>query len=149
MEVRTAQAGDLVHLRDVFRRASLSNAGDRELLLAHPEVLEYDDSHVRTGRTRVAVVDGRVVGFASLVFGDGAELEDLFVDPDWMRRGVATALVVDARDVALARGVTRIDVTANEHARAFYEAVGFVEDGTAATPLGPTAPRMRLDLATE
>ena len=37
--VRAAEAGDLGALQRVFRRASLHNAGDREVLLAHPEVL--------------------------------------------------------------------------------------------------------------
>ena len=88
------------------------------------------------GRTRVAVVEGRIVGFATLV---GNELEDLFTDPDWMRRGIATALVRDA-----ASTVDRIDVTANMHARAFYEAAGFVHDGHTQTPGGP-GHRMHLD----
>jgi GNAT superfamily N-acetyltransferase len=81
------------------------------------------------GRTRVAVVEGRIVGFATLV---GSELEDLFTDPDWMRRGIAAALVRDA-----AATVPRIEVTANSHALHFYEAVGFVHDGVTETPGGP------------
>ena len=123
---------------DVFRRASLANEGDREWILANPDRSVVDEGPVLEGETRVAVVDGRVVGFATLV---GAELEDLFVDPDWMRRGIATALVHDA---VANSGVERIDVTANEHALAFYERVGFVHDGPAETPGGP-AFRMHLD----
>jgi hypothetical protein len=41
--------------------------------------------------------------------------------------------------------VSRIEVTANPHAMAFYERAGFVPDGTAETRFG-AAPRMRLDL---
>ena len=88
------------------------------------------------GRTLVAVVEGRIVGYATLV---GNEFEDLFTDPDWMRRGIATALVRDA-----ASTVDRIDVTANMHARVFYEAAGFVQDGLTQTPGGPGL-RMHLD----
>ena len=69
----------------------------------------------------------------------GSELEDLFTDPDWMRRGIATALVRD-----LAATVPRIYLTANPHALAFYESVGFVEDGIAETSGGP-AVRMHRD----
>ena len=125
---------------DVFRRASLTNEGDREWILANPDEFRIDEQPVLEGTTRVAVVDGRVVGFATLV---GAVLEDLFVDPDWMRRGIATALVQDA---VANGGVERIEVTANGHARAFYESVGFVYDGPAETPGGP-AVRMHLDCA--
>jgi GNAT superfamily N-acetyltransferase len=46
------------------------------------------------GRVLVAEQDGSVVGFATWADADGVtELEDLFVDPDWTRRGMATALV--------------------------------------------------------
>jgi GNAT superfamily N-acetyltransferase len=129
--IRDAAPSDLPALREVRRRASLTNEGDRAWLAAHPEALEYE--FVRGGRTRVAAVDGRVVGFAT-VLAD-RELEDLFVDPDWMRRGIATALVRDAG--------APLTVTANLHALAFYERVGFVAEGAVDTPGGP-ALRMRL-----
>jgi GNAT superfamily N-acetyltransferase len=123
---------------DVFRRAALTNEGDREWIEAHPDEWRPEEGPVLDGTTRVAVVDGRVVGFATLI---GSELEDLFVDPDWMRCGIATALV---RDLAANGGVERIDVTCNSHAVAFYESVGFVHDGPAETS-GDPAFRMHLD----
>ncbi len=122
-------------LRELFRRSSLSNDGDRAALLAHPEALELSALGVEEGRTRVAVADGRIAGFATLL---GSELEDLFVDPGWMRRGIGRALVADAVAVARAQGLERIEVTANDHALAFYESVGFVLEGTVETELGPT-----------
>ena len=144
--VRAAVAGDVAALRGVFRRASLDNAGDREVLLAHPEVLVWADEAIAGGRVRVAVQDGTVVGFATTVPVDGGlELEDLFVEPDRMRRGVGRRLVQDLLDSARADGVEHVWVTANPHAMAFYTAVGFVPDGTAPTRFGP-APRLRLDV---
>jgi GNAT superfamily N-acetyltransferase len=134
--IRDSTPGDLPALRAIFQRAALTNEGDREWIAVHPEQFGIDEANVIEGRTRVAVVEGLIVGFATLV---GGELEDLFTDPDWMRRGIATALVRDA-----ATRVDRIDVTANLHAQAFYEAAGFVRDGAADTPGGP-AHRMHLD----
>jgi len=134
-------------LRDVFRRSSLSNDDDRMNLLAHPEVLELSDEGVTDGRMRVAEADGRVIGFATwLGTGDVTEIEDLFVDPDSMRRGVGRALVQDLVGLARQRGVRRVEVTGNPHARAFYEAVGFTVDHEVDTLLGPGL-RMHLDLA--
>src|SRR6516162_10065181 len=94
--IRTARAEDLDELTEVFRSASLSNDGDRENLLAHPEFLELSDQAVVEQRVRLAEIDGRTVGFATSA-RDGAtvELEDLFVHPDWTRRGVATLLIAD------------------------------------------------------
>ena len=134
--IRSATADDLPAIRDVFRRASLSNEGDRVWLEAHPDEFGLDEANVVAGRTSVAVVDGQIVGFATLV---GSELEDLFTDPDWMRQGIATALVRD-----LAATVPRIDLTANPHAVAFYQSVGFVPGGTVETS-GGAAYRMHLD----
>ena len=140
--VRTAVVADLPALRQLFRRSSLSNEGDRELMLAHPELVGPTDAAVAEGRTRIAVAaDRKVVGFATgrRLQNGVLELEDLFVDPDWMRRGVGRRLVEDVVAVAKRRGIDRIEVTANPHADAFYRSVGFVHIGEAETEFGPAA----------
>jgi GNAT superfamily N-acetyltransferase len=141
--IRDASPDDMTALRDVFRRSSLSNEGDRPNLLAHPEVLELADRAVREGRTRAAVADGTVVGFATwLGAGDAIEIEDLFVDPGWMKQGIGRTLVLDLIAIARGRGSGRVEVTANPHALAFYAKVGFVVFREDTTRFGP-APRMR------
>lgn len=146
-QVRPAQSADLPTLRRIFVESSLSNPGDAENLRAHPEALALGLIDLPSGRTRVAVdEDGCVAGFATVTPGDGVfELEDLFVAPERMRRGAASALVVEVAALAHAAGSRRIDVTANPHALAFYIRAGFVHDGHATTSFGP-APRMHLDL---
>jgi GNAT superfamily N-acetyltransferase len=145
-EIRDAVPGDIDRLRAVFRRSALHNDGDRDILLAHPDALELSDVAVREGRTRVAVRDGVIVGFASwLSAGDALELEDLFVDPAWMRRGAGRELVLDLVAIARDRGARRIEVTANQHAAAFYASVGFVARGEVETTFS-SALRMFLDL---
>jgi GNAT superfamily N-acetyltransferase len=142
--IRDADAQDLAAINDVFRRSSLSNERDRELLLAHPEVLELTQASLSAGWTRVAVHEGRVVGFATTMMrGHALELDALFVDPDQMRKGIATALLMDAVSIARAHGVDRIEVTGNEHAMGFYVASGFEAIGMVDTPLGVQAPRLR------
>jgi ribosomal protein S18 acetylase RimI-like enzyme len=145
--IRSARAEDIDELWDVFRRSSLSNDGDRAALLANPDVFVFDESGVHEHRTRVALADdGRILGFSTVRVESGVgELEDLFVDPDCMRRGIGSELIADAAARARAEGLARIEVTANEHARAFYETVGFVLDGVAETLLAPGL-RMHLDL---
>jgi GNAT superfamily N-acetyltransferase len=86
------------------------------------------------------------VGFATAVPIDGEwVLEDLFVEPERMRQGVARRLIEDMLVLAARSGIRRVWVTANPHAMAFYTAVGFVPDGTAQTYFG-SAPRLRLDV---
>jgi hypothetical protein len=48
--------------------------------------------------------------------------------------------------IARGRGVRRVEVTANQHALAFYGKIGFAFHHDAETRFGP-APRMHLDVA--
>jgi GNAT superfamily N-acetyltransferase len=149
VSIRTAVPGDLPALRRVFRRASLSNDGDRAILLANPTALELPDGNVIEGRTRVAMSsDGTVVGFATGVrqTDSALELEDLFVDPAHRRRGIARALLADLAASARRDGITHIEVTANPHADRFYRDVGFAAVGHADTEFG-TGARMRLEIS--
>jgi len=144
--IRLGVPADLLAASDVYRSASLFNAGDRDNLLAHPEYLILRPEGLAEGRTYVAEEDGSVVGFATWIEAAGVvDLEDLFVDPGWMRRGIATALVECVAGVLRARGVERLEVTANPHALGFYRAAGFIDCGATETLFGP-APRMVLAL---
>src|SRR4051794_6814650 len=144
--IRTATEDDLERLREMYRDASLNNPGDRDNLLGSPEVLVWSFS---SGVTRVAVDDADyVLGFVTTTRdGDRVELDDLFVDPEEMRRGVATHLLADVAASAAAQGARRIEVTGNLHAAEFYASVGFVRTGEVATLFGP-APRLILTLET-
>jgi GNAT superfamily N-acetyltransferase len=74
------------------------------------------------------------------------ELEDVFVHPGWMRRGIATALVNRIAGVLRSRGAERLEVTVSPHALEFYRAMGFTDCGVAETDFG-TAPRMVLAIS--
>ena len=140
VRVRTASLDDLPVLRDLYRRSSLSNPEDAEALLARPELLVLADAGVRSGWTRLAVDGGGgVLGFATAVpVDDGTlELDDLFVDPVAMGRGVGRLLVADVVERARREGVGRVVVTGNRRAVPFYERVGFVAVGEVATLLSP------------
>lgn len=104
--IRDAFENDIDMLRDVYRHSSLTNAADHDLIAAHPEWLVWDAALLPF--VRVADVEGKVVGFATArPINDFLELEDLFVDPKWMRQGIGSALIADIA----ARGL-RIEVCA-------------------------------------
>ena len=143
--IRDAGPADVAALRDVYRRASLSNEGDRMTLLANPDALEFPGLGAGR-RTRVATADGNIAGFAtSLPAGDVVELDDLFVDPGWMRQGAGRALVLDAVAIAQDLGAARIEVTANQHALVFYGKAGFIAGHEVQTQFGAGI-RMHLDV---
>ena len=73
--------------------------------------------------TLVALVDGEPVGFASL---KGAETIDmLYVDPNFARRGVATALLDALVRLAAARGAKTLAGDVSDTARPLFERLGF------------------------
>jgi GNAT superfamily N-acetyltransferase/predicted kinase len=149
--VRTAVPADQPELQRIYRSASLSNPGDAPMLLSRPEFLHFAGARVAEGDTRVAVgdVEGMetILGFATVTEGDSGEpeLEDLFVDPRWRRRGVARRLVEDAVQTLRTSGQQRLWVTGNPHAAAFYAAAGFVGSERVTTELG-AGWRLHLDL---
>jgi GNAT superfamily N-acetyltransferase len=145
--VRDAVPADVAVLRQLYRRASLSNEGDRMNLLANPDALEFPGLGGDDRRTRVATAGDRIAGFATSVPAGGViELDDLFVDPAWMRRGVGRALVLDAVAIARDLGARSIEVTANQHALVFYGKAGFIADHEVRTRFGPGI-RMHLDVS--
>jgi len=144
--IRLGVPADLSAASVVYRNASLSNAGDRDNLLAHPEHLVLGPEGLADGRTYLAEEEGSLVGFATWIEAGGVfELEDLFVDPGWRRRGIATALLKRITQVLRARGVERLEVTANLHALGFYRAAGFIDCSVADTVFS-AAPRMVMEI---
>jgi GNAT superfamily N-acetyltransferase len=145
--VRSAEPSETKALEALELRSSFIWEDYREDLLAHPDSVEVPKSAVLAGRVRVAVRDGRVVGFSVLVRRDDevAELDGLFVEPDQILHGVGRALMADFVAMARHQRAGRIEVTANPKAAGFYEKLGFVADGPVATRFGP-ALRMHFDL---
>ncbi len=64
-----------------------------------------------------------------------AELEDLYVAPEFRRGGVGSLLVADAATWASDRGCTQLEVVIApngrdvEHLHRYYAALGFADDG--------------------
>ena len=94
--------------------------------------------------------DGRILSFTIVLpLAEGmAELDGIFVEPEFMKRGVGRALLQDAFSMARAQGVRRIEVTSNPRAVGFYEKIGFVADGPVPTRFGP-ALRMHVEIRQE
>ena len=97
----------------------------------------------RVGDTMVATVDGAVAGFVMVV---GDEVEQVYVSAAHRGTGVAKALMDEAERQVRANGHDKAwlaVVAGNARARAFYERVGWCDEGgfdyAAAGPDGPIA----------
>lgn len=136
--IRRAEISERKELEDLQLRASLTNAGDREVLLAHPDAIELPVAQIAAGGVFVAEWRGTIAGFAAVEpRADGeSELDALFVDPRMRRRGIARSLVAHCAEVARTRESAFLYVVGNFHARKFYDAYGFTVIGTSETRFG-------------
>ena len=136
--IRRAVTSEQKDLEDLQLRASLTNAGDRDALLAHPDAIELPLAQIAAGGVFVAEWNGAIVGFAAVEpRADGeSELDALFVDPNMRRRGIARSLVEHCAEVARTRKSTALYVVGNPHALDFYAASGFNLIGAAETRFG-------------
>jgi GNAT superfamily N-acetyltransferase len=119
-------------------RASLTNAGDRDAIVAHPDAIELPLQQIEAGRVFVSEQNGAIVGFAAVEpRADGAsELDALFVDPRMQRHGIGRSLLEHCAEFARAQGSGALHVIGNPHAEAFYLACGFELIGTTETRFG-------------
>lgn len=146
--IRDARPDEALALAALQRRSADVWDEYRAQLAANPDAIEPPHRAIADGRVRVAAdASGRLLGFSVVLpIRDGrCELDDLFVEPEWMRRGVGRLLVADLTARAATLGASHVDVIANPNALAFYERLGFETTGQASTRFGE-APRMSLEL---
>jgi ribosomal protein S18 acetylase RimI-like enzyme len=132
--IRTATPDDapaLARLLEAFNGPPVTPDQARRRLLAMRDV----------ETAFIAEVEGEAVGFASLrvvpYLSDDApyaELTELYVAPEYRRRGIARALMAHAEALAKERGAGEVILLTgldNEEAQAFYRALGYGDYGLA------------------
>lgn len=120
-----------------------------------PEVLEgwrreltLTAEDIRAKVVFVVELDEAIAGFYSLVPGATAwELDNLWVAPASMHRGVGRALVTHARAHAAQGGAAEVTVDSDPNAEAFYAACGAVRRGEMGAPIASDPKRVRPQLA--
>jgi GNAT superfamily N-acetyltransferase len=136
--IRPARSDEQQILESLQRRASLSNPGDRDALVANPDAITLPMEQIAAGCVFVAELDGVAAGFAAVVPrpDGGAELDALFVEPHLWKRGIGRRLVDHVVEVARSRGASFLHVIGNPHAEGFYGSCGFRRTGTVDTRFG-------------
>ena len=138
ISIRPALLDEQTALESLQRRASLSNAGDRDALLANPDAIALPVEQIAAGCVFVAERDGVLAGFAAVLpRPDGAaELDALFVDPHLWKQGIGRRLVDQVAEVARLRAAIFLHVIGNPHAEGFYVSCGFRVTGAVDTRFG-------------
>jgi GNAT superfamily N-acetyltransferase len=100
----------------------------------------------------VAIVEGHIAGFAQLQGSPPTgELDDLWVDPVAMGRGVGRALFDAITALDREAGFRTLTVDSDPHAESFYSRMGATRIGETQSAVDPNryVPRLRIDLQPE
>jgi len=138
ISIRPARPDEHAMLESLQRRASLTNPGDRDALLANPDAIALPIEQIADGCVFVAERDGAVAGFGAVLPrpDGGAELDALFVEPRLWKQGIGRELVDHLAEVARMRAASFLHVIGNPHAEGFYLSCGFSVTGTIDTRFG-------------
>jgi GNAT superfamily N-acetyltransferase len=149
MRLRRAEYGDVERLREITVAAKAHWGHDLAWVERWVAAGDFPAVAVARGEARLAEVDGAVAGWSALQpRGEVAWLEDLWVAPAFMGRGVGRALFRDAAARARAGGAGRLEWESDLDAVGFYERMGGrrIRDSDV-TELGRILPVMALDLS--
>jgi len=147
MNIRGAREDEAQALTGLAMAAKATWGYASEQLAAWEPMLAVSADAVRDRLVFVGEVEGRVMGFYSLMPGDPDwELDNLWVDPSAMRRGYGRELFRHALTTAAFSGARRILIDADPNAEGFYLACGARRIGSVAAPIDGQPDRVRPQL---
>jgi N-acetylglutamate synthase-like GNAT family acetyltransferase len=148
MKTRKAERRDISRLDEITVAAKAHWGHDLSWVRQWVAAGDFARVAVTRGQAWLAEIDGTIAGWSALQLrGEVAWLEDLWVDPAYMGRGVGTGLFRDAMTRATTAGARRVEWEADLDAVGFYERMGGrrVRDSDV-TELGRVLPIMAFDL---
>jgi GNAT superfamily N-acetyltransferase len=120
--VRATRPSDHARLRELTFESKAHWGYDRDFVRGWADELDFETDEERW----VAEAGGEIVAWAGLVppVEGVAVLDDLWVDPEWMGRGLGSRLFRLAADRARELGAERLEWGAEPNALGFYEKMG-------------------------
>jgi GNAT superfamily N-acetyltransferase len=148
VRIRPVEPRDAGRLREIFTAAKGSWGYDPALVGEAAADLDVSPEALKAREIYVADVGGKPVGFVSLIARpDACLLDDLWVDPAWIGRGIGRLLFNHATDCAREAGAPRLEWESDPNAVGFYEKMGgkYLRDSQP-TIWGRVVPVMGLEL---
>ena len=149
MNLRQARKMELSELNALCMRWKAHWGYDDAFMAACRAELTLGPHDLDENLMRVAEEEGAPVGVAQISLQGGwAELENLFVEPAHMGRGVGRALFEWAAQAARGAGATSMSIESDPAAAPFYRRMGARDAGTAPSTAiaGRELPRLILTL---
>ena len=147
VDIRPATQSEAGLLSDLAMQAKAHWGYPREVLESWKPELAVTCESIRTRPIFIAMVDDQVAGFCSLSSsGTTWDLDNLWVSPPFMHRGIGRALLSRALDEAVGGGAIEVTVDADPNAEAFYLQRGAVRRGEVPAPIPGNPDRIRPQL---
>jgi len=123
--VRAGTEGDFARLREIAVEAKAHWGYDRARVEAWARDGDFEAESLRAREVYVAEADGAAIGWGALIMrGEVGWLEDLWVDPPWIGRGVGRLLFEHVAERARGLGARRLEWEAEPNAAGFYRRMG-------------------------
>lgn len=123
--VRPGAEADLARLYEIAVEAKAHWGYERTRVEEWAAQGDFEPESLRTREVYVAEADGTVIAWGALIpRGEVGWLEDLWVDPPWIRRGVGRLLFEHVADRARELGARRLEWEAEPNATGFYRRMG-------------------------
>jgi GNAT superfamily N-acetyltransferase len=148
LTLRPARVDEAGALTDLVRRAKASHGYDAAFMEQLIGDMVIPTEQIAAEPMMVAVLAGRIVGFAHLMPVDRPDtiyLENLFVEPGAQKTGVGRALFVWALAEAGRQGYRWLEWDSDPNAAAFYVKMGGVQISETESPIfaGRMIPKFR------
>lgn len=111
------------------------------------EDLRVSSAKIVSNPTWVAEADGEIAAFYTLLQSrDSWRLDNFWVSPRHMRRGIGRMLLRHALQLAFGEGALKVTVDSDPNAEAFYLTCGATRCGEVAAPISGQPDRVRPQL---
>lgn len=148
--IRTALADESTTLSDIALNAK-RHWGYPEHWIKHWEAdLTISPDFINNNHVYVVEEDGEIRGFYALcVTNEKAELEHMWVSPQYIGTGIGKVLFLDAMERAAQMNVSEVELSADPNAAGFYERMGAEKIGEVDSSMDGQPriiPRMKIDV---
>jgi N-acetylglutamate synthase-like GNAT family acetyltransferase len=150
IEFRRARPDEADHLT-ALAHAAKRHWGYPESWIAHwKSDLTITSEFISTNEVFVALAGKDIIGCSALVLGDSiAELEHMWIKPEYMGKGVGRELLAQVTNRAANLDLRELEISADPNAEGFYRHMGAVRIGEIQSEIEGqprVLPRMKLEL---
>ncbi len=148
--IRLANTGDAFDLTNLAKKSKAYWEYDSLLLKKWENELTITPDFINNSASAVAEMDGKIIGFWCRELIESNEITSgyLFVDPEYMGMGCASALFNALKKELVNKGIMSFTLEADPNAKDFYIKIGGVEIGKIESPVvrGRMLPIIKFEL---